>query len=138
MAAALINVIHRFCCLKCAVFIVRNFKPIGGMLRPSLTSPVRPYFNWIHWFIGTGSWTIASILLRLILLSLNVYICIICTVGVNIFLSTELSKNGLRKNFKYIPNYVMAGYIISFILAAILLEIISSYRFYLYGKLSKE
>lgn len=53
--------------------------------------------------------------------------------AVTIFLSTELGKNGLKKNFKYVPNYLMAGYIASFILTAIALETLSVYRFSLYG-----
>lgn len=97
-------------------------------LRPLPTSKNRPIFNWLHWFIGTGSWIIASMdrasfaYLQLLFASRFLFIA-----AVTIFLSTALGKAGLRRNYGYAADYLMAGYIASFILATIVLEILTAF-----------
>uniref|UniRef100_A0A915HWQ3 ascorbate ferrireductase (transmembrane) n=1 Tax=Romanomermis culicivorax TaxID=13658 RepID=A0A915HWQ3_ROMCU len=81
------------------------FQPLLAFFRFSNEDPRRPIFNWLHWFVGVGSWTMASV-------------CI--------FLAPFLPKNGLRYHFGYKADYIMAGYICSFILTSISMEILSS------------
>ncbi len=44
--------------------------------------------------------------------------------AVTMFLGIPLGKTGLRRNFQYKPDYLMGGYVASFMLFAILLEIL--------------
>lgn len=47
--------------------------------------------------------------------------------AVTIFLSASLGKAGLRRKFNFASDYLMAGYVASFILASILLELIAAF-----------
>uniref|UniRef100_A0A0N5AHJ0 Ferric-chelate reductase 1 n=1 Tax=Syphacia muris TaxID=451379 RepID=A0A0N5AHJ0_9BILA len=80
-------------------------QPVSALFRPGPNSPRRPIFNWIHWFFGMLSWTLAS---------------------VTILLSVPLGKTGLMANYGHTPTWIMASYITVFLLSCVFLEILSS------------
>lgn len=82
-------------------------QPFMAWARPSPTGRNRSFFNWLHWFVGTGSWIIAC---------------------VTIFLAPNLGKAGLRKRYRYLSDNIMAAYVGSFVIATLLLEILSRRR----------
>ncbi|VDD93809.1 unnamed protein product, partial [Enterobius vermicularis] len=90
-------------------------QPFLAFIRPGPNSRYRPIFNWIHWFFGMLAWTLACMSGDFLLIS-----------AVAIFLSVSLGKTGLMFNYGHIPTWIMAGYMITFFLCCIVLEILSS------------
>uniref|UniRef100_A0A914UQ97 Cytochrome b561 domain-containing protein n=1 Tax=Plectus sambesii TaxID=2011161 RepID=A0A914UQ97_9BILA len=80
-------------------------QPFLALIRPGPDSNWRPWFNWVHWFLGMGAWLCATI---------------------TFFLAVQLGKTGLHRNFQQTPYYIMGVYIATFVICSIALEIIAS------------
>ncbi|VDK47801.1 unnamed protein product [Anisakis simplex] len=80
-------------------------QPLIAFVRPGPNSRARYAFNWIHWFIGMSAWTFAS---------------------ATMILAVPMGKTGLMRVYGHAPTWIMAIYIIIFLLCNIALEILSS------------
>uniref|UniRef100_A0A9J2P3T1 Cytochrome b561 domain-containing protein n=1 Tax=Ascaris lumbricoides TaxID=6252 RepID=A0A9J2P3T1_ASCLU len=80
-------------------------QPLIAFVRPGPNSSARPTFNWLHWFVGMSAWTFAS---------------------VTMVLAVPMGKTGLQRVYGHAPTWIMAAYIIVFLVCNILLEIFSS------------
>ncbi|VDM37944.1 unnamed protein product [Toxocara canis] len=80
-------------------------QPLIAFVRPGPNSSARPAFNWLHWFIGMSAWTFAS---------------------ATMVLAVPMGKTGLQRVYGHAPTWIMAAYIITFLLCNIILEILSS------------
>ncbi|GMS84040.1 hypothetical protein PENTCL1PPCAC_6215, partial [Pristionchus entomophagus] len=80
-------------------------QPFLAILRPSPDSNVRPIFNWAHWLIGMTAWCFAS---------------------ATFVMALPLGKTGLNRVYGHVPNYIMGGYIITFCLTNVILEMIAT------------
>ncbi|MFH4975290.1 hypothetical protein AB6A40_001999 [Gnathostoma spinigerum] len=94
------HVITGFSAVCCAAV-----QPLIAVIRPGPNSSLRPIFSWVHWFVGTNAWILASI---------------------TILLSVPLGKTGLMLGFGHIPTIIMAAYIVVFLFSNVILEIFSS------------
>ncbi|VDN51747.1 unnamed protein product [Dracunculus medinensis] len=81
------------------------FQPMLALLRPGPNHKFRPIFNWLHWFIGMTAWSFAI---------------------TTIVLSVPMGKTGLQRVFGHTPTWIIASYIIFFLLICVVLEFLAA------------
>ncbi|KAF8382854.1 hypothetical protein PRIPAC_71996, partial [Pristionchus pacificus] len=83
------------------------FQFLLGIIRPSLDSPMRPCFNWLHWMFGSTAWICASTA---------------CVMAI------PLGKTGLQSFYQNWPRHVMMTVILAFIATSIICEYFHRFR----------